>query len=288
MAKIQLKQKSIQKQAVDPATKQEIDPKTGKPVTPESKEEIDPQTGQTKKPTEDVKEADVRRQLNQNKKKFNPGSDVTPNAGDLAKDMSGGENTPKPNSTEGAGAGQGKDFKPGGGATDPAQFDAQKKPGAEGGAGGEPAKNGGAMQKAGDMAKGAMDKGKAASDAVKQKVDAAKQAAKNVKDKITAPAKKLGAMKDAAKDAISDFMDSINPIKKFKELSKDFKRLIPVIARMLSDMSGFGLAVAWADKTLRKENVDKMLTCGCCCGCLVQIGIIFGPVIIILLLLGSL
>lgn len=189
----------------------------------------------------------------------------------MASMMTGGANLPK------SGAGGGKEaFKAGGGPSDPSQFDAQKKP-----AGGMK----GAAQKAGAAVGGAMDKGKQAADAVKRQVDSAKQAAKKVKDTITAPARKLAA----AKDAVSNFMDSMNPLKRLKKLFKSVSitQLIGGLIRLLLTSKGFGKFVEMFDKLVKEENANRCYTCAFCCNCLIQAIIPFLPLIIILLVAAA-
>ncbi|KKR07882.1 MAG: hypothetical protein UT32_C0006G0029 [Parcubacteria group bacterium GW2011_GWC2_39_14] len=201
------------------------------------------------------------------------------NPSDLANDMSGGGNTPKPNAMGGGKPGQGKDFQPGGGQVPPPEGEPGKPtaPEAEG--------DGSAEKKPGGMAQGAMDKGRQAADAVKAEVAAVKKAAQNVKDKLGAPGRKLAE----AKEAISDFMDDMNPIKKLKKLFKSVSvpQLVGGLVRVYLTAQGMGTFVSMLDKMLKEENTNKLYTCclcsSCCCACLFP----FLPLIIAILAIAA-
>jgi len=214
------------------------------------------------------KEQLLKRQLNKSKK-YDPGSDVKPGAGDLAKSMGGGAGAPT--------GGKGGGFQTGGGQIDPSQFDAQKQAGA-GGAG-----KGGKLQQAGNAMRGAMDQGKQAADSVKRQLAAAKQMGKNVKDKITAPVRKV----QEAKEKLSNLVESFNPIKKIKEMMQQVWKMIPIAMRMLIEYAGYKMVLIWADRLLKPDNVDKILTCMFCCNCIQQFLMFTWPIWLVAIIIAG-
>lgn len=182
-----------------------------------------------------------------------------------------------------AGGGPGGEINPAGdkkpGDKKPFEAGGGKAPGALGSAARDSVA---AAKKAGAATKRKLNEAKQAAKAVKNAVTAparkAKAAAAAIKNKITAPARKLRA----AKDALKSMIDDLNPFKKLKEVAKEIWRLIPVLIRMLLAAKGLGPFVIFLDKLLKKDNVDKCLTCGCCtCAtipiacCMIQVLIVF-------------
>jgi hypothetical protein len=141
---------------------------------------------------------------------------------------------------------------------------------------------------------------KAGADA-KRKLNAAKQKAKDVKNAVTAPARKAKAAAAAvknkltapirkiqgAKAAMQKMVDDLNPFKKLKEIGKEIWRLIPVAIRMLLSAKGLGPFLQFLDKLLKKNNVDKCLTCGCCTCVVIQLLNCLLPVLIFLFFIGK-
>lgn len=194
-----------------------------------------PQSTQTNTNQTQEKQADPFAKQN-----FQPDPEAKPEAADLAKEMAGG-GKPGAKTPSKPTAGDKNQFKAGGGKIPQGQYGTNKQ------------------DKPGNTAAGEQKSAQTAN-AVKRQMQSAKRAAAQAKAVAKAPGNFLKEAKNAAKQIIDD----LNPLKKLQEIMKDVKKLIPILMRMLLEWAGLGQLLRNADRLIKKDNTDKVLTASAC------------------------